>query len=90
MIGEINFPLKKNSYYFLFDIVLDQCSVGNAVCDPNKQFFAVCIFQYITGEFTKRVRKMSSQLFVTLYSIPIIYLSLFTQTAEKTSPEPFS
>ena len=40
--------------------------------------------------FQKRVREMSSQLFVTLYSIYTIYISLCTQTAETTSPEPFS
>ena len=38
-----------------------------------------------TGEFTKRVREMSSQFFVTLYVyVHYIYRSLWSQTAETT------
>ena len=42
-----------------------------------------------TGEFTKRVREMSSQLFVTLYTLSI-YTSAIKQLRRQTSPKPFS
>ena len=45
---------------------------------------------YPTGEFTKRVGELSSQLFVTLHIYNIhIYISLCKQKAETTSPVPF-
>ena len=47
------------------------------------------ILYFHTGEFTKRVRDMPSQLFVTLFTL-YIYPSLYTQTAVTTSPESFS
>ena len=48
----------------------------------------VSINYFTIGEYTKMVRDMFSQLLVTLYMYTI-YLSLYTQTAETTSPEPF-
>ena len=61
--------------------------IFNNISTTRGKFSQNEMFNYFaTSEFTYRVREMSSQLFVTLFTL---YLSLCGQTAETTSPEPF-
>ena len=82
--------------FWVLDLTWEICPWKISVTTPTNSIscefstvYSVKPFRksYNTRKFTKRVREMSSQLFITVYTRSI---HPCTQTAETTSPKPFS